>query len=276
LRQNIGRQILHAIVEAGQRDAPLVVVQRAENAGQHTDRVLRRAAEQAGMQVTTGGGDAHLVIDEAAQRSGDRRRFRVPHRGVAHQHEVGGEVGLVLFEEGAKMRRADFLLALDQHGDVDWQPARDRDPGAAGLDKGHELALVVLRTARDDDPAPVGMGGDRRLERRVPPQLQRISRLHVVVAVEQDMRPPAAVAAMLADDGRMPLGRPYLGRKAEARKISSEVIGGLPAIGRVSGVGRDRLDPQQRKQPFETGVELGVDMVEHGWKGRMRHEFDPF
>jgi len=47
LRQNVGRQVFHAIVEAGNGDVAVVVMQAAENAGQHPDRILRAAAEQA-------------------------------------------------------------------------------------------------------------------------------------------------------------------------------------------------------------------------------------
>ena len=66
----------------------------------------------------------------------------------------------------------------------------------AGLDEGHQLALVVLGAARDDDLAPVGMVGDHRLERRTIPEIERIDRLHIVMAVEQHMRTRLAVSAI--------------------------------------------------------------------------------
>ena len=66
LRQNVRRQILHAIIESRDRDAAVVFVQFAENARQHADRILRRATEQSGMQVAIGGGDPHLVVDQTA------------------------------------------------------------------------------------------------------------------------------------------------------------------------------------------------------------------
>src|SRR5205814_8748835 len=55
LRQDIRRQILHAVIEAGDRDVAVLIEQAAENAGQHADRVLRAAAEYAGMQIAIGG-----------------------------------------------------------------------------------------------------------------------------------------------------------------------------------------------------------------------------
>ena len=109
LRQNIRRQILHAVIEAGNGDAAVVVEQAAEDAGQHPDRILRAAAEHAGMQVAVGGLDLDLVIDQAAQRGGDRRRVRVPHAGVADQREIRLQLALVRFEERHEILRADLL-----------------------------------------------------------------------------------------------------------------------------------------------------------------------
>ncbi|MGY2987096.1 hypothetical protein ACVI1K_004443 [Bradyrhizobium sp. USDA 4508] len=67
LGQNIRRQILHAVIETGDGDVAVLVMQAAEDPRQHADRVLRAAAEHAGMQVAIGGLDLDLVIDQAAQ-----------------------------------------------------------------------------------------------------------------------------------------------------------------------------------------------------------------
>ena len=157
LRQDIGRQVLHAIIEARDGDAAVVVVKAAENAGQHPDRVLRATAEDAGMQIAVGGLDLYFLVDQSAQRGGDRRRIRIPHAGVADQREVGLEVLLVGFKKRNEILRSDFFFALDHDGDVDRQRAGHGFPGPAGFDEGHQLALVVLGTARDDDLSPVGM-----------------------------------------------------------------------------------------------------------------------
>ena len=91
------------------------------------------------------------------------------------------------FEVGA----ADFLLALDQHGDARGDAAAGGVPGAQRFQEHHRLALVVHRAARDEALA-VRAVDELRLERRAVPELQRIDRLHVVVAVEQDVRPGVA------------------------------------------------------------------------------------
>ena len=114
------------------------------------------------------------------------------------------------------MLRAALLLALDHHGDVERQLAGDRLEGAAGLDEGHGLAFVVAGAARDDDFAPAVERFDARLERRRLPQIERVDRLHVVMAVEQDARRlPARLGRR-----RLPSGscrsRPD-GRRSDAR-----------------------------------------------------------
>ncbi len=266
LRQDIRRQILHAVVEAGDGDAAVVVEQAAEDVGQHADRVARAAAEHTGMQVAVGGLDGDLVIHQAAQRCRDGGRVGVPHAGVADHREVGLQFVLDRLHEWHEILRADFLLAFDQDRDIDRQRSRDLLPGAAGLDKSHQLSLVVLGAARHDDFSAVGVIGDDGLERRTVPQIERIDRLHIVMTVEQDVRPAIGAAIglviVLGDDRRMSRRRPHLGLEAERRDILGQMIGRRLAIGGEGRVGRDRLDPQQRKQPLEAVVEIGVDMIE--------------
>ena len=72
----------------------------------------------------------------------------------------------------------DLLLPLDEELDVDRQAAVGRQQCRDRLDLGEELALVVGGAARVE--AAVAHG---RLERRRCPLLQRLGRLHVVVAV---------------------------------------------------------------------------------------------
>ena len=139
------------------------------------------------MQVAVGRLQGHLHIGHAAQPGGDRRRVDVPHAGVADQRQVGREFALVGGQERLQVGAADFLLALDQHGDVGGDAAGGLLPGAQRLDEHHRLALVVHRAARDEALA-VRAIDQLRLERRAVPEIQRIDRLHVVMAVEQHVR----------------------------------------------------------------------------------------
>ena len=99
----------------------------------------------AGMQVAIGAAHDHFLIDHAAQGRGDGGRVLVPHAGVADEGHVGLQLVLVGLDEFGQELRAVLLRALDQEGDVDRQRARHGLPGAAGLDEGHHLALVVGR-----------------------------------------------------------------------------------------------------------------------------------
>ena len=177
-----------AVVESRNGDAAVVVVHRRQNFAQHPQRILRRAAEQPGVQVAIGAGQPDLLVDQAAQRRGDRRRLLIPHAGVADQREVELELVGMVTDETKQVLRAALLLALDHHGDRQRQRAGHRPVGAAGFDEGHGLPLIVAGAAGDNYFSAVRQGLEPRLERRMGPLGQRIDRLHVVVAVEQDMR----------------------------------------------------------------------------------------
>jgi len=46
---DVGRQLFHPVIKAGDGDAAIVVPKCCQNLGQQADRVLRRAAEHAGI-----------------------------------------------------------------------------------------------------------------------------------------------------------------------------------------------------------------------------------
>jgi len=56
---------------------------------------------------------------------------------------------------------------------------------------------------------------------------------------------------------------------------SDPVTGGRLAIAGKGRIGRDRFDPQQRKQPLEAVVEIGVDAVEDRLKLWVGHHDIP-
>ena len=171
-------------------------------------------------------------------------------------------------EEGGEARRAGFLLALEQDRHGHRQRAMGRDDGAAGLDEGHQLSLVVGRPARHQDLAvrPVLELG---LERSALPEVERVGGLHVVMAVEQDAR--AAIprvfrrlrSAMGHDHG---LSRRVAARGVEAKpaQVIDQPVGGAHAVVGIGGVGRDGRDAQQVEQPRHAGVEVFVDGGENG------------
>ena len=114
------------------------------------------------------------------------------------------------------------------------------------------------------------MVGHDGLERRPVPEIERIDRLHVVVAVEQHMRARRAFAITLAvavalafgNDRGMTGRRPDVCGQTQRCDVFGKVIGSRLAISGKGRIGRNRFDPQQRKQPLEAVVEIGIDAVE--------------
>ena len=180
---------------------------------------------------------------EPAQHGGDGRRVLVPLAGIAHQREVGRHLLAVLGSrkpgsDGEPHSSSPSISTLTPRADS--SPAT-RLPGPRGLEEGHELALVVLRAARHDHLAVELVGGDARLERRRFPQLERIGRLHVVVAVEQHMR--RCRRRPLPGRGRRPWGDPWSaprGRRSRCRCSSSRAPVGRRAAAAPCRPGRSR------------------------------------
>ena len=90
---------------------------------------------------------------------------------------------LVGLDEVVQVGAADFFFAFEDQLDVHRQAAVLLQVRFDGLEVHEHLALVVGRAARVDLAV-----ADRRLERRRLPQVERIDRLHVVVAVEENGR----------------------------------------------------------------------------------------
>jgi hypothetical protein len=238
-----------------------------QDARKHAQRVLGCTAEQAGMQVAVGAGESHLLVNEPAQRCRHHGRCRIPHARIAHQRQVQLEFLRVVLDEAEQVVGAALLLALDHHGDGQRQFAGHRHEGATGLDEGHYLAFVVAGPARDDDFAAVGQRRNARCERRCVPEIERIDRLDVVVAVEQDARALAVPRAALADDDRVTFGLTNAGLETNTGQILGHKRGGRLTFLVVRRVGRDRLDAQKFEQALETLVEPGVDFLQHGREG---------
>ena len=102
---------------------------------------------------------------------------------------------LCVADEVVEVHAADFFFALDEELDVERQAAGLLQVRLDRLDVHEHLALVVGGAARVDLAV-----AHRRLERRAGPQIDRIDRLHVVVAVEEDRRLARRVQPVAVDD----------------------------------------------------------------------------
>ncbi len=252
------RHVDDAVVETGQGHLAVFIVQAGNDRGDDVVRVLSRATIGAGMQVAAGRLDDDLVADHAAQHDGNSRCFSVPHAGVAHERKVAGKFVLVGFKERMKRRRTRLFLTFEQDRHVDRQVAGFFEIGAGRFDEGHQLALVVGGTAGNDDLAAVRLCLDGRVERVALPQVQRIDRLNVVVAVEQDMR--SRLAGLAVTDNHRMAGRvAYRCFNADVVQFSCQPFSGLTARSLESRVGGNALDLEEVEQSVEAVVEIGID-----------------
>src|SRR5215472_18118173 len=142
------------------------------------------------------------------------------------------------------MFRAALLLAFDHDRNIKWKFAGYRLECAARLDESHRLTFIVAGASRDDDFAPL-LRRHARFERRRLPQLERVNRLHVIMAVEQDPRARIGAVAGSADHHRVAGGRPQSSVKAKTAEIDRDMFRSLAALRGISGVRRDRLNSQQ-------------------------------
>ena len=174
------------------------------------------------VQVAFRSAQIDLVVDKPAESVTDGRDTASKHRRIRDDDNVGGQELLVIADELIEMKAPDFFLAFEKHFDVQRKPAGLLHVGFDGLEVHEDLPLVVGRTASVKLTLSNG-----RLERRGLPQLDRIDRLHVVVAVKENRRSARRVQPLAVDDGvarclddahvleadsthviRAPLGRP--------------------------------------------------------------------
>ena len=192
--------------------------------------------------------DPDLPVGDAAQAVADGRgAVVVLHVGVGHDAHVGGQQLRVGVDELGN-RLADVLLvALEDDPHVDGQVADALQPRLGGAEVHVELALVVAGATRVQDVVLVP-----RLERRPDPLVERIGRLDVVVAVDQDgglvrsgMEPVGGdhrVAAGIGQAGVFEADRGEMVRDPLRRPAH------LVLLGRI---GTDRFHPEELVQAAE-------------------------
>ncbi len=142
-------------------------------------RVSDGAAEVPAVEVFLRAGHLDLEIRQPPQRVGNGGLVLGVDAAVTIQHHVAREQVLVRIDEGAQVGRADFFLTLEQELQVHAQRIvflHRFDRTQAGV----ELAFHVRRPPRHHIIA-----AHRGLEGRAVPLLERVRRLHVVVAVDQ-------------------------------------------------------------------------------------------
>jgi hypothetical protein len=158
------------------------------------------------------------------------------------------------------MDAADFLFAFDEELDIERQLPLLFQVRLDGLDVHEHLALVVGRSARVDLAVANG-----RLERRRRPLVERIHRLHVIVAVEQDRRCTGRAQPVAVDDG-------VAGRVDQADVLHADALQflrrPLGTAAHVAGVLRQRADAGDREvllQLVDVAIAVHVDEINHAF-----------
>ena len=162
---------------------PSLSLSAASSVDQRIGRVRDAAAERAGVQILLRAAEAQLVVGDAAEAVGDRRH-------------AGGELAAVADDDASQ---ASFSRFAFTKGSRCWLPtssspsirnftwsgkfAAGLDPGFDAFDVREHLAFVVGRAAGVDVAV-----ADGRLERRADPFVERLGRLHVVVAIDEHDR----------------------------------------------------------------------------------------
>src|SRR5690606_39684649 len=97
---------------------------------------------------------------------------------------------------------------------------------------------------------------------------------HVVMAIEEDT---GSGAAAMGDNHRMPRCWPCGGLEAFRLQVGHQPVGSPLAVVGIGGIGGDGLDAEQRLEPLEAllkvGVGAGEGLLDIGSGGR--HQDDP-
>jgi hypothetical protein len=205
--------------------------------------------------VDGGGPDLELDVEDslAAQVDlGDALR-RVPRPLDRRARAL--EEGRVLAREGRQMRAPHLLLALHHEPEAHGEAADDLADRGLRERLRRGISLRVGHSAREELPVL-----NDRVERRAPPLLERVHRLHVVVVVEDERR-SARGAGDLADHQRRP-----------ARHVHQSDLNAVALEERPRGVGAlglglppraDRRHARVRPQLLDEVVEPAVDPRVH-------------
>ena len=185
----------HIVVEPGNRNLEIPVVQLRDHLGKNGDRVRHRSAENSRVQVLRRPGHFHLVIIQAAQTVGDRGHAFGKHRRIGNDQRISLQPLLIRLHEIPQIHAADFLLAFHHHLDVHRKLAVGIAQRFERFDVDVNLAFVVRRA-----PAVDIAVADGRLEGRRRPQIERFGRLHVVVPVEENRRLTRGVQRFSVDE----------------------------------------------------------------------------
>ena len=264
----VGGELDDVVIKTGDVDAAVFVDHPAEQFAQRHGWILDRAAVNAGVQIAVGTGELDLERGDAAQRVRQRRVLEVGHACVGNHDAVALEFAFVLLEKLDERFAADLLLALYDERQVARQLGAGLEIRLDRLEMGEVLALVVAGAAREEVAA-----AKRRLERRAVPQLERLGRLNVVVAVHEKVRLGAVAPARRGgSDDRVAAGPVHARLEAKRLGVTGEPAG---AVGHVFFVralrrhaGEAQILDQLVDEPLPVGIDVFLQLI-HEWESAL-------
>ena len=224
------------------------------------ERIGRRAAVHAGVQIGLGAHRFDFGIDQAAQSDAQSGEIGRKQFGVADQREIGLQLCLFLAHIGRDRFAANFFFAFDDELHIQRQLAVVAlHQGFDGFDFHPELAFVVDCAASVN--VVVALGG---LERRRDPLVERVGRLHVVMRVAQHGRLAGSVQPVGIDQ-RMALGRNGFDvLQPDAPKFGGHELGRLLHVGLVLLQRADAGDAEQVFQFVEETLLIAAGIIDCG------------
>lgn len=245
------------VVEAGDGDVAVRVVEVGDHLAEHVDGVGHGAAEEAGVEVVVGAGDFDLPVAEAAEAAGDAGHVGGNHRGVGDEDDVGLEQLFVFLAEAVERAGADFLFALEHELDVAGEVA-----GANHVFEGlgvHEgLAFVVVGAAGPDAAVD-----DDRLEGLCAPELKRSDGHDVVVAIDEDGGFGGVDDFLAIDDGVAVGGHDLGAVGAGLEEQLAPALGAAHHVALVLLLGADGGDADEGEELVEETVAVLFDVLLH-------------
>ena len=251
----LGRpQRLDLVGEPLDRDPAVAVPHGGQQVDQRPQRVGDDAAPVARVQRPVGPPGPQLEAGDPPDPEHQPPAAGRVDRPVAPDDQVGGEPLALAPGEAGQVGRADLLLAVQQHLDRAGELAPGGQQALDGQELGQVLALVVGAAA-----AVQAAVADLGLERRAGPGVQRVGRLHVVVAVDEHGGGPGRPGPV-AEDQR-PAGRLLDGRLQPGRGHQVAGVAGGP--GHALAGGAHARDPDPAGQALHERRPVGVDVGEH-------------
>jgi len=173
----------------------------------------------------------------------------------------------VRLEKFCEVRAADFLLAFDDEREVAGQGSAGFEIGLDSLEM-HEVLAFVVHAAAGVNRAAL----DARRERRRLPQIKRLRRLHVVMAVNHEVRarlaaPKRSGDGRFGDDDGMAGGWVHARLKADLPGVVNEPGGAGAHVLFMLWLGGDAGEAEVIAQfGHEAGL-VAFQVIEHGLHG---------